>query len=73
MSKTREVVCPICGNENTTETGSGFEDMCAYTTNHCEMCGAEWEENYSVQYCGYNIRNEYGQTVIYGANGEEIE
>ena len=71
--KTREIVCPICGNEDTTEMGSGFEDMCAYTLHHCAKCGASWEENYSVEYCGYNICNEDGQTVIYDAQGEEIE
>lgn len=71
--KTHAIVCPICGNENTIEVDSGFEDMCAYTKHHCDMCGAEWEENYSVEYCGYNICNEYGQTVIYDAQGEEIE
>jgi transcriptional regulator NrdR family protein len=72
MVKTHAMICPICGNENTVEDSSGFEDMCAYTRNHCEICGAEWEENYSVEYCGYNIADENGQTVIFDAQGEEI-
>jgi transcription elongation factor Elf1 len=72
MAKTHAMICPICGNENTVEDSSGFEDMCAYTRNHCEICGAEWEENYSVEYCGYNIADENGQTIIYNAEGEEV-
>ena len=72
MTKTHEMVCPICGNENTIEDSSGFEDMCAYTRNHCEMCGAEWEENFSTQYCGYNLLNEDGQITIFDAQGEEV-
>ena len=70
--KVSAIICPICSNENTIEIDSGFEDMCAYTKHHCDICGAEWEENYSVEYCGYNMLNEYGQMVIYGAQGEEV-
>lgn len=72
MAKTTPCICPKCGNENTIELSSGFEDMCAYTHNHCGICGAEWEENYSVEYCGYNMEDENGHTIIFNAEGEEI-
>ena len=71
MKKTNPCICPKCANENTVEVDCGFEDMCAYTRNRCEMCGAEWEENYSVEYCGYNITDNNG-CVIYDAQGDEI-
>ena len=72
MAKNRPFICPICGNENIVEDGSGLEDLCAYVCCHCEMCGAEWEENFSTEYCGYNLRNEYGKTVVYNELGEEV-
>ena len=73
IKKTQPSVCPECGEDVLTEeTESGFEDMCAFTKHFCPCCGAEWEENYSVQYCGYNKTDENGQTIIYDAEGEEV-
>lgn len=72
MAKTREWICPICNSNHTTEMSSGFEDMCAYSHMRCDKCGAEWDDNFSVEYCGYNLFNEYGQLVIFDAQGEEV-
>ena len=72
MAKTTEWVCPICNSNNTTELHSGFEDMCAYSHMRCEDCGAEWDDNFSVEYCGYNIHTEDGDTKVYNAKGEEV-
>lgn len=71
--KTEPNICPQCGEDVLTECiDSGFEDACAFTKHFCPTCGAEWEENYAVEYCGYNIADENGHTIIYNAEGEEV-
>lgn len=72
MAKTQEWICPLCNSDDTTEMSSGFEDMCAYSHMRCDRCGAEWDDNFSVEYCGYNIETENGDTKIYNAEGKEI-
>ena len=72
MAKTEAWICPVCNSNNTTETSNGFEDLCAYSHMRCEDCGAEWEDNFSVEYCGYNIHTEDGDTIIYDTKGDEI-
>jgi hypothetical protein len=51
---------------------SGFEDMYAYSHMRCRDCCAEWDDNFAVEYCGYNIETEDGDTKIYNAEGKEI-
>lgn len=72
MTKTSERICPICNSDDTTEMDSCFEDMCAYAHMRCNECGAKWYDNFFVQYCGYNIETEDGETKIYNREGEEI-
>ena len=72
MAKKREWICPICNSDDTTEISIGCEVLCAYSLLRCDKCGAEWDDNFSVQYCGYNIETEDGDTKIYNAEGKEI-
>ena len=73
MKKIDPYVCPKCGtHENIESLESGLEDMCGFEKLHCCACDCEWEENYSLNYCGYNMEDENGQTIIYDERGEEI-
>lgn len=64
-------VCPMC-EEDCEIVDSGIEDGCAYTKCYCPKCDIEWEENFSIEYCGYNLRDEDGNMILYDHEGKEI-
>ena len=71
--KIEPFICPFClSAENVESLDSGIEDYCGYEKLHCCECSIEWEENFTLAYCGYNITNEKGETTIYNELGEEI-
>lgn len=60
----KQGVCPRCGEIIDNYGAIEFEgDMC-YFPWHCNKCGLEGEEWYSLEFTGHNIFDE---------NGEEIE
>ena len=60
----KQGICPRCGEIIDNYQEIQFEgDMC-YFPWHCDNCGLEGEEWYSLEFNGHNIIDE---------NGEEIE
>ena len=70
--KNEPFICPFClSAENVESLDNGVEDMCAYEKLHCCACDVEWEDNFSLSYCGYNIATDSGH-LIFDEKGEEI-
>lgn len=66
--KTEEWICPVCGESiYLTERGCEVVDMVADIAVSCDVCGAKWNEYFSLQYKGYAHKG-----IDYDADGEEM-
>lgn len=67
MKKTMEWTCPQCGEDvYLTERECSVEDMLANIAVSCDVCGAKWNEYFSLSYTGYAYKN-----IDYDHKGEE--
>lgn len=68
IKKQHAYICPTCGEMKTIDfIESSLEDGIAYERMRCWKCGEEWENFYSIQYCGYTAGN-----TVFNAKGDRI-
>lgn len=69
-----EGYCPCCGSSNVTHGIATIEDTVVSYPAKCDDCGATWNEDYTLNFCGVSdVYNREGERlgVVINLNGEE--
>lgn len=74
FKKISEGYCPCCGSSNISYDTVKIDDDVASYPAKCDDCGATWNEDYSLNFCGVScVCNREGERlgVVINLNGEE--
>ena len=57
-------ICPVCGQMIDNYESIQFEGDMAYFPWHCDKCGTDGEEWYSLEFAGHNYYDKEGNKII---------